>query len=346
MQEGFGRSWREVADHHHAALVSELALAFDSQLNGAVSEAVAEERRRGDARAESARTLARSETQEHARRTVSDDLNQALRRVRQTPSKGGVLALLAEASSAWANSAAVLSIGEDGDTAQIAASRNLNLGNEPEAISLDDATALQSVIDTGDPVTCLASPSQLSTSLSEAFGSDKKCQLLPVTVRGRVAVILLAADDVVTGALELLTEAAGMRLEVLDLPSALKPLPAPGLVQIGTPAVAPTQLKDGAPKWDELPAAEQKAHLHAQRIARVRVAEIRLYQGEALRQGVFTGNIYASLREQIDQARTEFLQTCLTQSPTMVDYLHLEILRSLAHDDERLLGSDYPGPMV
>jgi hypothetical protein len=30
----------------------------------------------------------------------------------------------------------------------------------------------------------------------------------------------------------------------------------------------------------------------------------------------------------------------------MVDYLHLEILRSLAHDDDRLLGPEYPGPMV
>jgi hypothetical protein len=30
----------------------------------------------------------------------------------------------------------------------------------------------------------------------------------------------------------------------------------------------------------------------------------------------------------------------------MVDYLHLEIVRSLAHDDDRLLGSSYPGPMV
>jgi hypothetical protein len=30
----------------------------------------------------------------------------------------------------------------------------------------------------------------------------------------------------------------------------------------------------------------------------------------------------------------------------MVDYLHLEILRSLARDDDRLLGQSYPGPMV
>jgi len=132
-----------------------------------------------------------------------------------------------------------------------------------------------------------------------------------------------------------------MRLESLNPvnPPALKPLASSGLVQIG-----PTPKADLS--WDDLSAADQKAHLNAQRVARVRVAEIRLYHSDELRQGVFDGNIYKHLREPIDNARSNFLQNCLAQSPTLVDYLHLEILRSLAHDDERLLGSDYPGPMV
>jgi hypothetical protein len=29
-----------------------------------------------------------------------------------------------------------------------------------------------------------------------------------------------------------------------------------------------------------------------------------------------------------------------------VDYLHLELVRTLANDDVELLGQDYPGPMV
>ena len=53
-----------------------------------------------------------------------------------------------------------------------------------------------------------------------------------------------------------------------------------------------------------------------------------------------------ALREQIDTARQQFQKSFLSKSPTMVDYLHLEILRSLAHDDDRLLGQNYPGPMV
>jgi hypothetical protein len=30
----------------------------------------------------------------------------------------------------------------------------------------------------------------------------------------------------------------------------------------------------------------------------------------------------------------------------MVDYLHPELVRTLANDDVELLGSDYPGPLV
>jgi hypothetical protein len=342
-----GRSWREVADHHHAALVSELATAFDGQLNDAVAEAVADERRQGDTRLETARASAREETLERTRRSVSDDLNQALRRIRQSPAQGGVLELLAEASAAWANSAAVVALDEDGQTARVVASRSLDLASNLE-IALTEAAALKSVAENSEPVTALASHAQLSEKLSEPLGPDNRCHLLPITRRDTVAGILIASGDVVPGALELLTEAAGMRLEVLSpvTPAALKPLPTPGLVQIGTAPKSETEPSSSSPKWEDLSPAEQKAHLHAQRVARVRVAEIRLYHADALREGVFAGNIYGSLREQIEKARTEFLQNCLTQSPSMVDYLHLEILRSLAHDDERLLGSDYPGPMV
>jgi hypothetical protein len=33
-------------------------------------------------------------------------------------------------------------------------------------------------------------------------------------------------------------------------------------------------------------------------------------------------------------------------TPSMVDYLHLELVATLAHGDELLLGADYPGQML
>lgn len=377
MQEGPGRiisdskpasKWRGIADQHHAALLADLTSAVDAQLSEAVTAAVTEERRLGDARTDAAKTQTREETLERTRRSVSDSLNQTLRRLRQVPSQAGVLKLLVEASSPWAKSAAILVI--EAAEARPLASRNPELENLPPAIALDDAAAINAVVETTDPITAIASPSELGESLSATFGPETKCHLFPVSVRGSVSAVFIATGELVTGALELLTEAAGMRLEALEpaVPPALKPLDAPGLIQISaaspaaaSPATASpaasspaasspaTAEKPTAPpplRWQDLSAADQKLHLHAQRIARVKVAEFRLYHSEALRQGVFAGNIYNSLREQIDQARTDFQNNCMAKSSNMVDYLHLEILRSLAHDDERLLGSEYPGPLA
>ena len=53
-----------------------------------------------------------------------------------------------------------------------------------------------------------------------------------------------------------------------------------------------------------------------------------------------------ALRGRIDVARETFQKTFFAAAPTMVDYLHLELVRTLANDDPELLGKEYPGPMA
>jgi hypothetical protein len=96
--------------------------------------------------------------------------------------------------------------------------------------------------------------------------------------------------------------------------------------------------------WDTLPAETQRMHLQAQRFARVKVAELRLYHAEAVREGRAKSDLYGTLREELDRLRAEY-QKSFMAVPTMVDYFHLELIRTLAHDDDRLLGTDYPGPL-
>jgi hypothetical protein len=226
--------------------------------------------------------------------------------------------------------------------------------------ALEDAPAIGSVIESKDPVVALGSDREISARLAAALGiaesqsdPDGKAYLFPVVARQKVVAMLVAAGDVVPAPLELICEAAGMKIELLapetpnpaETPKAMEPLPNPELVQIVAPSVPATATSEHR-AWDDLTPEDQKLHLQAQRVARVRVAEMRLYHAEDLSKGVFAGNIYTALGSSIDAARTEFLQTFLSKSPTMVDYLHLEILRSLAHDDDRLLGPEYPGPMV
>jgi hypothetical protein len=100
------------------------------------------------------------------------------------------------------------------------------------------------------------------------------------------------------------------------------------------------------PPWSSLSKEDQEFHLKAQRFARVCVAELRLYESEAVKQGRAARDLYGRLKEKIDAGRQAYRRQFMDVCPSMVDYLHLELVRTLANDDETLLGTDYPGPLV
>jgi hypothetical protein len=101
-----------------------------------------------------------------------------------------------------------------------------------------------------------------------------------------------------------------------------------------------------ASAWDRLPPEEQRIHLRAQRFARVQAAGMRLFQGDAVRAGRAGRNLYDTLRNSIDAAREAFRLSFFAPCSSMVDYLHLELVHTLANDDPDLLGNNYPGPVV
>lgn len=215
---------------------------------------------------------------------------------------------------------------------------------------------------------------------------DSRASLFPIVCDSSVVAMTIAVGAVSAPNLELLCDVAGMRLESIEepaaqaaasplaeyaapAPAALAPEPVPVYAAANEsapvyaapapaappaavrtiarePSPAANGLSSGPPAWEQLDADEQRIHLQAQRMARVRTAEMRLYQNDALHRGSGAGSIYAMLKPQIDAARSEFLERYISMSPTMVDYLHLEIVRTLAKGDDRLLGPDYPGPMV
>jgi hypothetical protein len=73
---------------------------------------------------------------------------------------------------------------------------------------------------------------------------------------------------------------------------------------------------------------------------------MRLHEGPAVLTGRSRRNLYEALRSPIDEAREQFRRDFFACCPSMVDYLHLELVHTLANDDAELLGTDYPGPMV
>jgi len=91
---------------------------------------------------------------------------------------------------------------------------------------------------------------------------------------------------------------------------------------------------------------EEKLHLRAQRFARVRAAEIRLYKAQAVEDGRARKKLYSELKEEIDSARAAYRREYLRASASMPDYLHLELVRTLANEEVAALGEEYPGPLA
>jgi hypothetical protein len=341
MHEGGALTWRDVVERHHSTLVYELAEQLDADLKDAVSRAVAAER------SHASDQIAR--TRDEVSRNQAESLNQALRRMRQANGDQQILQTLIENIAPYAASAVVLVF--ENNQARVAAKTGFEGGRlflDDFVCNIADAPAVVAVIESGDPVTSLATPNEISAALASKLSptaddeDQPKAYLFPIRARQSVVAILLVVrltasggTAVNTAPVELLCEAAGMRLE--------------SVVAVSEPKAQAVSGQDRVEKrlsWDTLSPEDQRLHLQAQRTARLRVAEMRLYNEADLRQGVAAGNVYGALQPVIDSARSQFLQDFLAKSATMVDYLHLEVLRNLAHDDDSLLGQGYPGPMV
>lgn len=148
------------------------------------------------------------------------------------------------------------------------------------------------------------------------------CRQFPILVEGRVAAILyVEGEPVDANGLEALAALAG---------ACRRPAP---------------KEHRAAPDWSQLSREDQALHLRAQRFARVRVAEMRLYKSQAVHSGRAERNLYAALKQDIDSAREALRRDFISASPAMPDYFHLELLRTLANDDAGVLGEDYPGPL-
>jgi hypothetical protein len=363
MHESPTLSWREVINKHNSVMLDELAVALDSAFEAERNRSAEAERARAEAerardaeteriRAEAERARSAEQT-ERVRLATAESLNQMLRRLRQATSDTEVFELLAEAAAAYAERLVVLTTenNQEEETEARAVARR-GIGEGDLTFPTSEAAAVASVFESGDPVTALASEAEISQALSGAFGDrQSKVYLFPLVARQDVVAVLIASGNVAAAVLELLCGAAGLKLETLRQAPALRPLPAPEPLRIEPPAVPGTAagLGAAAPErraWNDLSPEDQKLHLQAQRMARVKVAELRLYHADRMRDGLGSGDVYGALRAEIDAARNAFLQAFLSKSSTMVDYLHLELLRSIAHDDDRLLGENYPGPMV
>jgi hypothetical protein len=315
-------------------------------------------------------------TAENSRREVIQKFSQIARRLRSF-----------EDARTWSNTVVDSTRGFCGRAAlffvhdrmlSLETTRNFDDADLAGQVSLNDAPAFATAVETRDTLVAIASDRELSRQIADYLGEGDAAEgggrvyLFPVVAGDQVPAVLLAdSGDVDVPALELLVVTAGAIFENHRESPAVErkaALPADALVTIsgqvapnsvGTAPVpggsasyaTPTQPGTPAEKpeilsWFSLSREDKELHLRAQRFARVQVAGIRLYQSERVKNGRTAHDLYTSVKEEIDSARDAFRAEFLNASDSMVDYLHLELVRTLANDDAGMLGQDYPGQMV
>lgn len=320
---------REVLEGRLSQILVELEGVFDDRLAAQVTVEV-------EARLAATVAKASVEVRERARGEFADELNQATRRIRQAGDLAELCGTLLDATRDFATGAALFRVSKSvaaGERIRGVASEQAEAFRGLE-VPLASAAALGEAVESGEPVTAVSSAAEISGALIRVTGqpADGRAFVYPIVVRGRVPALVYAWGRVQGSVLELLTELAAAVWAALPAPSELVKLPA------AQPA-APTT-------WEKLAPEEQQVHLRAQRYARVQVAEMRLFETDAVQSGRVRRDLYGALRTRIDAARDSFRQSFFTTCPSMVDYLHLEMVRTLANDDPEVLGKEYPGPMV
>jgi len=265
-----------------------------------------------------------------ARRELTSKLNQAVRRLRASESEEQWSKAIVDATQGFSDRAALFFLRDS--SLQLAAVRNIAGGDQRLATPLDSAPAFRSAAQSKDTVVALRTKSEMSEPIVRLAGEDaaRKFYVFPIAAKERVVALLYAdaAEHIVeTNGLEILATMAGAVIESRSFGTQGRPT----LVSIGVPAIK---------------LEEQDLHLKAQRFARNQVAEIRLYKSENVKNGRAGSNLYTSLKAEIDSAREAFRRDFLSGPGTMADYLHLELVRTLANDDVQLLGPDYPGPLL
>jgi hypothetical protein len=269
---------------------------------------------------------------ESARRESAEQLNQAVRRLRIAGDADELCGTLENAASQFAQSAMLFRL-EDGIARR-----------DPLLVDLHTAAAFAAAVESREPQITATTPFEVSPLLVDVLGHapSDRASVFPVESSDGVAALVYCYGAVQGAAIELLTQVAGA---FYPLPEPEPPQPAlADLISIAPAPAAPAAQAE--PTWELLPEDEQRVHLHAQRFARVKAAEMRLYEADLVQTGRTRRDLYSALREPIDAAREAFREKFFLMCPSMVDYLHLELVRTLANENSDLLGNDYPGPLV
>lgn len=329
VEEQLHAGWREqlgrVFEERFAELAARLSEEFDRQVAERAA-AIAAERIKAE------------------RRVAFAQMNQSIRRISQAQAAGEWTAAVLDAAAPYCRRSILFGVG----LRSVIAEGLRGFGEEAAAgwlgreIQLGSAPAFAAAIESRDVVVAGRSAAEISPELAALGGESEedRLHLYPILARGRCASLLYAEPldgEGTHSAVEMIALNAGLSLGA-RAPAAA----STGLAPLTPGAAAAAKIAE----WSELSEAERETHIRAQRFARVQVAEMRLYKAPQVHAGRARQNLYEALRDPIDTAREMFQRAFVINCPSMVDYLHQELVTTLANKDASLMGPNYPGPLV
>lgn len=254
---------------------------------------------------------------ERERRTLGEHWNRSVRRMLRYESEASWSTALSDAAKPFAADCAVFLI------------HGGVLEGAGASVPLENSPAFRNAIESRDTVVSMRTAGELSSEIAAARGASNslRCYLFPIVAADRVPAVLYADGEAVDlNALEAISAIAGAAIA-----ARAKPDPLAGIAPVPQATAEPLVAGE-----DELPEA-----LRARQFARVRVAEIMLDRNGEVRAGRERRDLYAALSKEIDTAREAYSRTFALPD----DYLHSELVRTLANGDATALGEGYPGPL-
>jgi len=258
-------------------------------------------------------------------RALAQALNQSFVQMRRYESDWQWCDALLDAAATVSGRAAFFSIRGENLCFQGARGLQDQRGAAPLETPLESAPAFANTAKACMPLEARKTSAHLSSVVVGLFGENANATvaLIPVVASGSAAGILYVEDAVEMSALESIANFAGATFEAHRPPPLPDPLPEP------QPAASTDDYL--------LPAL----NLRAARFARVETAKLVLEHPRALRRGRLARDIYSALKTQIDAIRDEYRRLF----PDAPDFIHVELAKTLAHNDPETLGGQYPGPL-
>jgi hypothetical protein len=337
VREELNSVWRQQLERLHK-VVNAWPLEIERTLEGTRADLIARFEQRYRAVMQEWIEEAARQARNQVATELIGSLNRSVRRLTSAENDTQWQEALLDATQGFCDRVALFTVNHG--LLRLESARNIQSERQLAEIPLASAPAFGAAIESRDTIVAMRTQGEMSPAIAWCFGEaeNKKFYLFPITSRGRVANLIYAdGDGTQVESLELMASVGGAILEGRSSVAAQKG----ELINIASARKTPEEHS-----WSALSEEDRELHRKAQRFARLQVASIRLYKSDAVKNGRTGSQLYTSLKEEIDAARGVFRRDFIAKSETMVDYLHLELVGTLANDEVDLLGPDYPGPLV